>query len=153
MAWKTASHNGWCPFNALGFSGARATWQRISLENLTKWSRATAAKPMYLFPDQGLNMKVLLDRIGERWVDGGFGTRNQFLKSYRPMPRLPAVSGCPRFLAILAQRSAIWGIDLCPARHPPQRLLQVRRNLRKMIDGGNECRCRGRLQRMCSVIA
>ena len=55
---------------ALGFSGTQAAWQRISRENLTKWSRAIAAKPMYLFPDQGLNMKVLLHRIGELWVDG-----------------------------------------------------------------------------------
>ena len=36
MAWKAANHNGWRPFNSLGFSGARATWQRISRENLTK---------------------------------------------------------------------------------------------------------------------
>ena len=79
-------------------------------------------------------MKVLLDRIGELWVDGGFGARDQFLKTYRPMPRLPAVNGCPRFLAIPAQRSAICGTDLCPARHPPQRLLQVTRNLQKAID-------------------
>ena len=106
----------------------------ISRENLTKWSRAIAGKPIYLFPDQGLNMKVLLDRIGELWVDGGFGSRDQFLKIYRPMPRLSAVSGCPHFLAILAQRSAICGTDLCPACHPPQRLLQVTRNLQKMID-------------------
>ena len=131
MAWKAASHNGWCPFNALGFSGARAAWQRISRESLTKWSRATAAKPVSLFPDQGLSMKVLLDRIGELWVDGGFGARDQFLKTYILVPRLPAVGGCPRFLAVLAQRSAICGTDLCPARHPP---LQVTRNLQKMID-------------------
>ena len=57
---------------------------------------------MSLFPDQGLNMKVLLDNIGEFWVDGGFGTRDQFLKIYSAVPRLPAVGGCPRFLAILA---------------------------------------------------
>ncbi|CAK9079057.1 unnamed protein product, partial [Durusdinium trenchii] len=84
MASKAASHNGWRPFNALGFSGAQVAWQRISRESLTKWSRATAAKPMSLFPDQGLIMKVLLDRIGELWVDGGFGTRDQFLETYSP---------------------------------------------------------------------
>ena len=60
---------------------------------------------MSLFPDQGLIMKVLLDRIGELWVDGGFGTRDQFLETYSPVPRLPAVGGCPRFLAVLAQCS------------------------------------------------
>ena len=70
-------------------------------------------------------MQVLLDRIGELWVDGGIGTRNHFLNNYSPVPRLPVVGGCPRFLAILA----ICGIDLCLARHPPQRLLQVTRNL------------------------
>ena len=37
---------------------------------------------MSLFPDQGLNTKMLLDRIGELWVDRGFGTRDQFLKIY-----------------------------------------------------------------------
>ena len=52
----------------------------------------------------------------------------------RPVPRLPAEGGCPRFLPILAQRSTICGIDLCPARHPPQRLLQVTRNLEKVIN-------------------
>ena len=41
------------------------------------------------------------------------------------------MGGCPRFLAVLAQRSAICGIDLCPARYPP---LQVTSNLQKMID-------------------
>ena len=107
----------------------------ISRENLTKWSRAIAGKPIYLFPDQGLNMKVLLDRIGELWVDRGFGTRDQFLKIYSPVPRLSAVGGSsPHFLAILAQRSTINGTDLCPARHPPQRLQQVTRNLQKVID-------------------
>ena len=45
-----------------------------------------------------------------------------------------AMGGCPRFLAILAECSAICGTDLCPARHPPQRLLQVTRNLQKAID-------------------
>ena len=79
-------------------------------------------------------MKVLLDRIGELWVNGGFGTRDQFLKTYRPVLGLPAVNGCPRFLAVLAQRSVIYGTDLCLARHPPQRLLQVTRNLQKVID-------------------
>ena len=29
------------------------------------WSRAIATKPMYLFPDQGLNTEALLDRIGQ----------------------------------------------------------------------------------------
>ena len=76
MAWKAANHNGWRPFNALAFTGARAAWQRISRECLTRWSRAIAAKPMSLFPDQGLIMKVLLDRIGEFWVDSGFGIRD-----------------------------------------------------------------------------
>ena len=68
-----------------------------------------------------------------------------------------AVGGCPRFLAILAQRSAICGTDLCPVRHPPQRLLQVTKNLQKIIDEtcnrtGSECRYRGRSQRMSSVV-
>ena len=94
MTWKAASRNGWRPFNALGFSGARAAWQRINRESLTKWSKANAAKPMYLFPDQGLSMKVLLDRIGELWVDSGFGTRDQFLKTYSPVPRLPGATLC-----------------------------------------------------------
>ena len=37
--------------------------------------RATAAKPMSLFPDQGLIMKVLLDRIGELWMHSDFNRR------------------------------------------------------------------------------
>ena len=57
---------------------------------------------MSLFPDQGLIMKVLLDKIGKLWVDGGFDIRDQFLKAYSPVPRLPAMGGCPHFLAILA---------------------------------------------------
>ena len=78
-------------------------------------------------------MKVLLDRIGELWVDGGFGTWDN---SWKPIDQcldyLQWVA--VRFLPVLAQRSAICGIDLCPARHPPQRLLQVTRNLLKVID-------------------
>ena len=36
---------------------------------------------IYLFPEQGLNIKVLMDRIDELWVDGAFGTRDQFINS------------------------------------------------------------------------
>ena len=78
-------------------------------------------------------MKVLLDRIDEFWVDGGFGVRNYFLKNYSPVLRVLAVGDCPRFLAVL-QRFAISGTDLCFIRYPPQRLLQVIRNLQKVID-------------------
>ena len=37
---------------------------------------------MYLFSYLGFNMKVLLDRIDEFWVDDGFGIRDDFLKNY-----------------------------------------------------------------------
>ena len=26
LAWKATNHNGWRPFNALGFSGSRSAW-------------------------------------------------------------------------------------------------------------------------------
>ena len=47
-------------------------------------------------------MNLLLDRIGKLWVDGGFDTRDHFLNDYSLVPRLLVVSGCPRFLVILA---------------------------------------------------
>ena len=100
MSWKAANHNSWHPFNALGFLGARAAWQRISRENLIKWSRATAAKPISLFPDQGLIMKVLLDRIDELWVDGGYST--------------PVLAPCNGWLSALSSSS---GATLCDLWH------------------------------------
>jgi hypothetical protein len=46
---------------------------------------------MAMFPSQGLNTKVLVDRISELWVDAKWGTAENFLKQYVAVPLLPTV--------------------------------------------------------------
>ena len=131
--WAAASHAGFRPFNALGYSRALEIWDRVGVTSLSQWHRATSRSVMHMFPAQGLSSKVLVDRIGELYEMAGCGSFSDFLKNWSPIPILPGIGGAPRFLSVLTRRTALLGTDLSAVRHPPQLLCQTARNLQKHV--------------------
>ena len=46
---------------------------------------------------------------------------------------MPVVGGAPRMLSVLQGRSALYGCDGLPTRHPSELLLQTTRDLQKQV--------------------
>ena len=131
--WGAVSHLGFRPFNALGFASAVKAWEDACSKSLQRWARNLIHAPSIYFPDSGLAVKVLQDRVRELLIMGNFLDAATFTAKYTAIPQVPRVGGATRFLALLEQRSMILGSDVCPHKWHPQILHDVTQTLRSRV--------------------
>ena len=129
--WGEANHQGFRPWNALGFATAYQVWGDVHTRALRKWERGKIFGESLMFAKESLALKVLGDRVRETVADLlDAMPRNVFDESFTPAPLIPRCGGVAEIVSLPTRRSYILGPDHTPVRHPPQLLHTLTRTLR-----------------------
>ena len=129
--WGEANHQGFRPWNALGFATAYQVWGDVHTRALRKWERGKIFGESLMFAKESLALKVLGDRVRETVADLlDAMPRNVFDERFTPAPFIPRCGGVAKIVSLPTRRSYILGPDHTPVRHPPQLLHTLTRTLR-----------------------